>query len=191
MRILALIETVLEMPDEVTPLVHPGPSQVTARVVEHGIQQHDALDHPALSRRLSEAAVGFADGRPQWLVVDVEHPAAVELSRRDRRRESAVDKGPDEVGALLSVDDAGEAAVLALEEDARVQEHLQQEPRLTFREAEGGDGLLRSVLASSIVQRSGGGGSVIGSAPPRIADAPCAFRRHRVRRPSTDDGDST
>jgi hypothetical protein len=30
---------------------------------------------------------------------------------------------------------------LALEEDTGVKEHLQQEPRLTFREAEGGNGL--------------------------------------------------
>ena len=57
-----------------------------APVVEHGIQQHDALDHPALSRRLSEPAVGLADGRPERLVVDVEHPAAMQLPSCDRRR---------------------------------------------------------------------------------------------------------
>ena len=38
------------------------------------------------------------------------------------------------------MDDAGEAAVLALDEDARVQEDLQQEPRLTLGEAKRRDG---------------------------------------------------
>jgi hypothetical protein len=38
------------------------------------------------------------------------------------------------------MDDAGEGAVLTLDEDARVQEHVQQEPRLTFAEAERRDG---------------------------------------------------
>ena len=59
---------------------------------------------------------------------------------RDRRRESPLDERLDEVRALLAVDDAGEAAVLALDEDARVQQHVQQEPRLTLGEAERRDG---------------------------------------------------
>ena len=58
----------------------------------------------------------------------------------DRRRESPLDERLEEVRALLAMDDAGEAAVLALDEDARVQEHVQQEPRLTFGEAERRDG---------------------------------------------------
>ena len=58
----------------------------------------------------------------------------------DRRRESPLDERLKEVRALLAVDDAGEAAVLALDEDARVQEHVQQEPRLTLGEAERRDG---------------------------------------------------
>lgn len=37
---------------------------------------------------------------------------------------------------------AGELAVLAFEEDARVQENIQKEPCLTVREAERCDGLL-------------------------------------------------
>jgi hypothetical protein len=45
----------------------------------------------------------------------VKHPASMELSCRDRRSESALDKRLDEVGTLLPVDDAGEAAVLALD----------------------------------------------------------------------------
>jgi hypothetical protein len=40
------------------------------------------------------------------------------------------------------VDDAGELAILAFEEDTRVKEDLQKEPRLTVREAECGDGLV-------------------------------------------------
>ena len=59
---------------------------------------------------------------------------------RDRRRESPLDERLEEVRALLAMDDAGEAAVLALDEDARVQQHVQQEPRLTLGEAERRDG---------------------------------------------------
>src|SRR4051794_10593025 len=60
----------------------------------------------------------------------------MELASADRRRESPLYQRLEEVRALLAMDDAGEAAVLALDEDARVQEHVQQESRLTFGEAE-------------------------------------------------------
>ena len=90
---------------------------------------------------LPEAVIGLADGGPERLVVEVKHPAAMELARADRRRESPLDQRLQEVRALLAMDDAGEAAgALALDEDARVQEHVQQEPRLTFAEAERRDG---------------------------------------------------
>ncbi len=115
--------------------------------------------------------------------MDVEHPPAMELSGGDRRREAPLDEFLDEVGALLAVDDAGEAAVLALEEDAGVQQHVHQESRLALGKAKGGDGFQRWAFASSMVQRSGGGASVIGSTPPRFADAPCVDHRHRARRP--------
>jgi len=66
----------------------------------------------------------------------VEHPTSMELSRRDRRRESTFDKSLDEVGALLAVDDAGERAVLPLDEDARMQQHVEEKARLALSEAE-------------------------------------------------------
>jgi hypothetical protein len=47
------------------------------------------------------------------------------LPRSDRRGESPLDERLDEVRALLAVDDAGEATVLALDEHAGVQEHAQ------------------------------------------------------------------
>ena len=103
--------------------------------------------------------------RLERLVLDVEHPAAVQVAGRDRRRESALDERPDEVRALLAVDDAGERAALPLEEDARVHQDVEQESRLAFGEAEAAMASMRSVLASSMVQRSGAGGSVIGSTP--------------------------
>jgi hypothetical protein len=70
----------------------------------------------------------------------MKHPPAMELARGDRRRESTLDERLKEVRALLAVDDAGEAAVLALDEDAGVQEYVQQEPRLTLGEAKRRDG---------------------------------------------------
>jgi hypothetical protein len=128
------------MSDEVTTLVHRGAEPGELAIIEHGIEEHDALDHASLSGGLPEAVIGLADGRPERLVVDVKHPTTMELARADRRRESPPDQGLQEVRALLPVDDAGEAAVLAFDKDARVQEHVQQEPRLTFGEAERRDG---------------------------------------------------
>ena len=61
----------------------PEPSQRT--VIEHRIKQHHPLNHPSVRRTLSEAAVGLANRRPEWLVVQVKHAPAMELSRRDRR----------------------------------------------------------------------------------------------------------
>ena len=168
-----------------------GPSHDEVTVVEDGVEQHHALDHPALRGRLSEAAVGLADRRPERLVVDVKHAPAMQLPRRDRRREPPLDEVRDEVGALLAMDDAREGAVLALDEDARVQQHVQQEPRLAFGEAERRDRLQALSVGQLDRPAVGGGGSVIGSAPRRVADGPCAGRRHRVRRPSRRSRNST
>jgi hypothetical protein len=74
--------------------------------------------------------------------VKVKHAPAMELARCDRSSQPTVDKVPNEVRGLLAMDDAGELAVLAFEEDTRVKEDLQQEPRLTVSEAECGDGPL-------------------------------------------------
>jgi hypothetical protein len=63
----------------------------------------------------------------------------MQLSCGNRRRESPLHEGLEEVGGLLAVDDAGETTVLALDEDAGVKEDVHQEPRLAVREAEGGD----------------------------------------------------
>ena len=110
-------------------------------VVEHSIEEHHALDHASLCGGLPKAAVGLADGRPERLVVDVKHPPAMELARcvigvANRRATSVLRKSvlfwPWTMPAKLQV--------LALDEDARVQEHIQQEPRLTLGEAERRDG---------------------------------------------------
>jgi hypothetical protein len=126
MRVLPGVETALQMTHEMPPLVDRRPEPCAGRFVEHGIEEHHALDHPPGCRWLSKAVVRFADGRPERLVVDVEHATAMELPRRDRRRESSLDKTFDEVGALLTVDDACEAAILALDENTRVQQHVHE-----------------------------------------------------------------
>jgi hypothetical protein len=59
----------------------------------------------------AQRAVGFADSRPQWLVGDVGNPAQWSFPVVIAGRQPAVDKGPDEVRALLSVDGACETAV--------------------------------------------------------------------------------
>ena len=84
-------------------------------------------------------ALWEADGRPEGLVVDMKHSPSMEFPRGNRRRKSPLDERLDKVGALLSVDDAGEAAVLALDEHAGVQENVQEKARLTLGEAERGD----------------------------------------------------
>jgi hypothetical protein len=86
----------------------------------------------------------------------------MELARADRRRESPLDERLKEVRALLAVDDAGEGAVLALDEYTGVQEHVQQEARLTLGESKRRNGFDALGVRNSMVQRSGAGGSVIG-----------------------------
>ena len=109
-RIISKLQPIAKVPDEVTTLVHRGSQPDELAIVEHGIEEHHALDHASLCGGLPEAVVGLADGRPERLVVDVKHPPAMELPRGDRRRESPLDERLDEVRALLAVDDAGEAA---------------------------------------------------------------------------------
>jgi hypothetical protein len=60
----------------------------------------------------------------------------MKLARRNRCCEPSIDESLDEVGALLAMDDAGERAVLALDEDAGVQQHVEEKARLALSEAE-------------------------------------------------------
>ena len=111
MRVLPGVESALQMTYEVSPLVAGRTKPRTGGLNEHGIEEHHALDHAPWSGGLSESVVRLTHGRPERLVVHVEHPASMELARRDRCRESTLDERLDEVGALLTVDDAGERAV--------------------------------------------------------------------------------
>ena len=124
------------MPNEVATLIDRRTEPQELAIVQHGIQEHHALDHAPRCRGLPESVVRFADSRPERLVVDVKHPSAMELPGHDRRGEPPLDQPREEVRALLAVDDAGEGAVLALHEDARVQQDVEQEPRLALGEAE-------------------------------------------------------
>ena len=83
--------------------------------------------------------VGLLDGGVERLMVQVKQPAAVPGAGRDRPRVAALDQPMQEIGRLLAVGDAGEAAVLALDENAAVDQNLDKEPRLAWCEAEGAD----------------------------------------------------
>src|SRR5688572_6329413 len=131
-RVFPGVESALQVTYEMSALVAGRTKPGAGWLAEHRIKEHHALDHSARSRRLSEAIVRLADSRPQRLVVDVEHAPTMELAREDGRREPTLDERLEEVGALLAVDDAGEAAVLAFDEDTGVQEHLQQKPGLSL-----------------------------------------------------------
>jgi hypothetical protein len=136
MRVIPSVESALQMADEMSPLVAGQTKPGAGWCVEHRIKEHHALDHPPRGGRFPEAVVRLAYGRPERLVVDVRHPTAMELPRRDRRCESSLDERLDEVGALLTVDDAGERAVLTLDEDAGVGQHVHEKARLALGEAE-------------------------------------------------------
>ena len=117
-RVISMLQPIAEVPDEVAMLFSGRTKPDEVAIVQDGVEKHDPLDHSSLCGRLSEAVVGLSDGRPEWLEVNVVHPAAMKLARGDRRRESLLDECLEEVCALLAMDDAGEAAVLALDEDA-------------------------------------------------------------------------
>ena len=124
-RIVPAVETIAKVAHEVATLVSGRAEPREVAVAQHRVEEHDALDHSSLSSGLAEPVVRLADGCPERLVVNVEHPPAMQLAGGDRRRESPLDECLDEVRAVLAVDDTSEAAVLALEENARVQQHVQ------------------------------------------------------------------
>ena len=77
MWILRHLQSALETAKEVAALVHRWPEPVEVAVIEDGVERH-AFDHSALGGRLAEAAIRLSNRRPERLVVDVEHPAAVD-----------------------------------------------------------------------------------------------------------------
>jgi hypothetical protein len=173
--ILSLVQAVREMPYEVAPLVDrwSEPDEVT--IIEDRIEKHHSLDHPSRCFRLSEPAVGLSNRRPKRLVVNVEHPTAMQFPGRDRRGEAPLDEARDEVRALLAVNDAGEAAVLALDEDAGVQQHVQQETCLALGETERRDRLQALCV-----------GQVVRIVRPRASyTLHTIFRRYRWRQTQT------
>ena len=92
MWVVPKFQTIPEVPDEVTALVHRGAEPGELAIIEHSVEEHDPLDHASLCGGLPEAVIGLADGSPERLVVDVKHPPAMELARGDRRRDSSLDK---------------------------------------------------------------------------------------------------
>ena len=100
----------------------------------------------------------------------------MELPGHDRRREPPLDQAGDEVGALLPMDDSGEAAVLAFDEHARVQQDVQEEPRLALGEAERCDRL--QALSVGQLDRP-----AVGRGRQRHRISSSAIRGCAVRRP--------
>ena len=185
MRVLPGIESALQMTDEISPLVAGRTKPGACWLVEHHIEEHHALDHPPLSGGLPESVVRLANGRPERLVVNVKHPAAMKLASRNRCCESSLDERLDEVGALLAVDDAGERAVPGARRRRRSAAARCRRKR-AWRSVKPNDAiaLRRSAFAMSIVHRSGGGGSFIRAAPrPAVGDETLrACRCSRSRR---------
>jgi hypothetical protein len=105
---------------EVAALVELRAQPRACAVRQHGVEDHQPLDHAAQRHRLSMSVVGLLDRGVQRLVMEVKQPAAVRRAGRDRTRVSALDEAPQEVGCFLSMGDAGEAAILALDEYAAV-----------------------------------------------------------------------
>src|SRR5688572_13130886 len=80
MRVFPGVESALQMTDKISPLVSGRTKPGACWLAEHRIEEHHALDHPPRSGGLPESGVRLADGRPERLVVDVNHPSAMKLA---------------------------------------------------------------------------------------------------------------
>src|SRR6516225_10084368 len=85
------------------------------------------------------STVGLADGPVESLVVHVVDASAV-VTTAVRGRKSAADELREKLARLLTVDDAGERAVLPEQTDPGVLHHEHEKARLAFSESECGDG---------------------------------------------------
>jgi hypothetical protein len=136
----------------------PEPHQV--RVLDDGVEHHQALDGMAQGDRFAQAAVGLADGGVERSLVQVIDAGAVV---------SAVVHGrvlkPDELGEepprLLAVHDAAEPCVLARDADAGVEHDGRQKPRLALRKA-----LLRNSLDTFVEGHQSSSSMTLGVRPP-------------------------
>src|SRR4051812_48991047 len=85
------------------------------------------------------AAVGFADGSVQGLMVHVVDVSAV-VTTGVRSRKPTADQLREKVARLLPMDDAGEGGVLPEQTHARVLHHEHEKTRLAVSESEFDDG---------------------------------------------------
>jgi hypothetical protein len=83
------------------------------------------------------AVVGLPEQAIQALVMEVVEPPLIPVTRGLHTSEATVNEPADEVVRLLSVCDAGEAAVLTLEEHTGVRHDGRQETGLALSEPEG------------------------------------------------------
>jgi hypothetical protein len=126
---------------EVLPFIPLRRQPGASGVGEDRIEQHQALDEPAERRRLAVPIVRFPDRLIEGLVLDVIEPSAMEGAERDGGGVAAAEELLQEIMCLLPVRDAGELPVLPLQEDAAMEEHVQEEARLPLREAKVSDGV--------------------------------------------------
>lgn len=139
-RELAGLEASIEPTPEVAPLVELGPQPGERPVRQDGVQHHQSFDHSSQRHRLAVAVVGLANGGVERFVVHVEYPPAMESANHGRAGVATLDQARQEVVRVLPMGNAGEGALLAFDEDAAVDQDLDQEPRLSLREAERADG---------------------------------------------------
>src|SRR5438445_3129848 len=85
-------------------------------------------------------AVGLSDGAIQRLAMHLVDVSAIVFTA-ERSHVSVPDELREKLARLLSVDDAGERGVLALQTHAGMQHDGHQKTRLATRESEVGDGL--------------------------------------------------
>jgi hypothetical protein len=111
-----------------------------ARIRQHAVQNHQPLDGPAQSDRLTVAVVRLADGSVQRFVMDMEQPYPAGRPERRRGRKPPRAQLLYEVVHLLPVRDASERGVLSSDEHTGVQHDGNQEASLPFGEAERRDG---------------------------------------------------
>jgi hypothetical protein len=126
---------------EERPLVFRRAQPPASAIAEHGVENHDPLDHSA-DRVLAAIAVIWKPNRlVERLVVHVVQAPSPDGSRLNGSGESARDQAGHELAAVLAANGACVRAVLPLQETAGVDHDGGEELALALGEAEPGKGV--------------------------------------------------